>query len=118
MLDKLCAAGRITWWRPAESGEAAGRRSGPIRGTPVLLCEREAMAHWQQAAGAASPDESVLSGGARLVLDLLRAHGASFFADLQRDARLLGAQVEQALAELVAHGRVTCDLILACSPDV
>jgi ATP-dependent helicase Lhr and Lhr-like helicase len=109
MLDKLCAAGHITWWRPAESGEATGRKSGPIRGTPVLLCEREAMAHWQQAAGVASPDESVLSGSARLVLDLLRAHGASFFADLQRDARLLGAQVEQALAELVAHGLVTCD---------
>ena len=109
MLDKLCAAGRIAWWRPAESGEAAGRKSGPIRGTPVLLCEREAMAHWQQAAGAASPDESVLSGSARLVLDLLRAHGASFFADLQHDARLLGAQVEQALAELVAYGLVTCD---------
>jgi ATP-dependent Lhr-like helicase len=109
MLDKLCAVGRIAWWRPAESGEAAGRKSGPIRGTPVLLCERESMAHWQQAVGAASPDESVLSGSARLVLDLLRAHGASFFADLQRDARLLGTQVEQALSELVAHGLVTCD---------
>jgi ATP-dependent Lhr-like helicase len=44
-----------------------------------------------------------------VVLELLRAHGASFFADLQRDAHLLGAQVEQALAELVAHGLVTCD---------
>jgi ATP-dependent Lhr-like helicase len=40
---------------------------------------------------------------------VLRTHGASFFADLQQDARLLGTQVEQALAELVAHGLVTCD---------
>jgi ATP-dependent helicase Lhr and Lhr-like helicase len=109
MLDKLCAVGRIAWWRPAESGEAAGHKSGPVRGTPVLLCERDALAHWQQAAGAVSVDEAVLSGNARLVLDLLRTHGASFFADLQHDARLLGTQLEQALAELVAHGLVTCD---------
>jgi ATP-dependent Lhr-like helicase len=109
MLDKLCAVGRVTWWRPADGEEAAGRKSGAIRSTPVLLCERDAMAHWQQAAGAAPADESVLSGSARVVLDLLRQHGASFFPDLQRDARMLGTQVEQALSELVAHGLVTCD---------
>mgnify|MGYP005806287429 CR=1 FL=1 len=112
MLDKLCAVGRIAWWRPvlrqAQDDRISGK-TGPIRGTPVLLAERDALAHWQQAAGAAAVDEAVLSGTARLVLDLLRTHGASFFADLQHDARLLGTQVEQALAELVAHGLVTCD---------
>jgi ATP-dependent helicase Lhr and Lhr-like helicase len=109
MLDKLCAVGRIAWWRPAEGGDTTGHKSGPVRGTPVLLCERNALAHWQQAAGAVSVDEAVLSGNARLVLDLLRTHGASFFADLRHDARLLGTQLEQALSELVAHGLVTCD---------
>lgn len=109
MLDKLCAVGRVAWWRPTEAGEAAGRKTGPIRGTPVLLCERDALAHWQQAAGAAVADDAALSGGARQVLEVLRAHGASFFADLQHDARMLGTQVEQALAELVAHGLVSCD---------
>ncbi|HEX7891927.1 MAG TPA: DEAD/DEAH box helicase [Ramlibacter sp.] len=109
MLDRLCAVGRIAWWRPTEAAEAANRKSGPIRGTPVLLCERDALPHWQQAAGAAPEDEAALSGPARLVLDLLRRHGASFFADLQRDARMLGTQVEQALSELVAHGLATCD---------
>ncbi|MFD1577701.1 DEAD/DEAH box helicase [Ramlibacter ginsenosidimutans] len=109
MLDKLCAVGRVAWWRPAESSEAAARKSGPIRGTPVLLCEREAMVHWLPAAGVALADESVLSGRACVVLDLLRSQGASFFADLQRDARMLGEHVEQALAELVAHGLVTSD---------
>lgn len=109
MLDKLCAVGRVAWWRPTEGGEAAARKTGPIRGTPVLLCERDALPHWQEAAGAAVVDEAVLSGAARAVLEVLRAHGASFFADLQHDARMLGTQVEQALAELVAHGLVTCD---------
>jgi ATP-dependent Lhr-like helicase len=43
------------------------------------------------------------------VLEVLRTHGASFFADLRHDARLLGTQAEQALAELVAHGLATSD---------
>lgn len=106
MLDKLCATGRVVWWRPAEAGEA-GRKSGPIRGTPILLCERESLGYWQKDAAAA--DESALSGKALKVLEALRAHGASFFSDLQHDASLLGTEVEQALAELVAQGLVTCD---------
>ncbi|HKW84109.1 MAG TPA: ATP-dependent DNA helicase, partial [Burkholderiaceae bacterium] len=108
MLDKLCAAGRVVWWRPTEAGDEARRRTGPIRGTPVLLCERDALPHWQQL-GAAAVDDALLSSKALQVLDALRAHGASFFADLQHDTRLLGMQVEQALAELVAHGLVSCD---------
>jgi len=108
MLDKLCAAGRVVWWRPTEAGDEAKRRTGPIRGTPVLLCERDALAHWQQL-GAAAVDDALLSHKALQVLGALRTHGASFFADLQHDAHLLGMEVEQALAELVAHGLVTCD---------
>ena len=108
MLDKLCAAGRVVWWRPTEAGDEARRRSGPIRGTPVLLCERDALAHWQQL-GAAAIDDALLSPKALQVLDALRTHGASFFVDLQHDARLIGMEVEQALAELVAQGLVSCD---------
>src|SRR5205085_4107267 len=118
MLDKLCAVGRIVWWRPADGMPAPGRvdapRSGPIRSTPILLCERDALPHWQdavlrQAQDDRRQDAPALSGKARAVLEALQAHGASFFADLQRDARLLGEETEQALAELVAQGLVTCD---------
>jgi len=108
MLDKLCAAGRVVWWRPTEAGDEGRRRTGPIRGTPVLLCERDALAHWQQL-GAVGVDDALLSRKALQVLNALRTHGASFFADLQHDAHLLGMEVEQALAELVAHGLVSCD---------
>jgi len=76
----------------------------------VLLCERDALAHWQQL-GAAAVDDALLSRKALQVLDALRTHGASFFADLQHDAHLLGMEVEQALAELVAHGLVSCDFV-------
>ncbi|WP_171016004.1 DEAD/DEAH box helicase [Ramlibacter sp. 2FC] len=108
MLDRLCAAGRVVWWRPGEAGDPPARKTGPIRGTPVLLCERDALAHWQRVGGDAA-QEPPLTAKAREVLEALRTHGASFFADLQHDARLLGTEVEQALAELVAQGLVTCD---------
>jgi hypothetical protein len=84
MLDKLCAVGRVVWWRPSDSSEA--QRSGPIRGTPIVLAERDTLPHWQQAAGATAPDDPPLSSKARAVLAALRTHGASFFSDLQRDA--------------------------------
>ena len=106
MLDKLCAVGRVVWWRPGAGVEL--HRSGPIRGTPIVLCERDALPHWQQAGGATG-DEPPLSSPARAVLEALRANGASFFADLKRDAGLLGEPTEHALAELVAQGWVTCD---------
>ncbi|MCW5659719.1 MAG: DEAD/DEAH box helicase [Burkholderiaceae bacterium] len=134
LLDKLCAAGRVVWWRPrasagppqASAAPVGGRpvaqrqvrgpteqgddahKTGPIRGTPIVLCERDALPHWQ-AAGGAFDNEPPLSSKARAVLDALRAHGASFFGDLQRDANLLGEPTEAALAELVAQGLVTCD---------
>jgi ATP-dependent Lhr-like helicase len=98
----------VVWWRPAEGGDA--HKTGPIRGTPIVLCERDALPHWQQAGGAMnSGEDPPLSSKARAVLEALRAHGASFFGDLQRDAGLLGEPTEQALAELVAQGLVTCD---------
>jgi ATP-dependent Lhr-like helicase len=88
-------------------GQESRQRGGPIRGTPVLLCEREALPHWQQAG--AVVDDALLSSKARRVLEVLRTHGASFFGDLQHDAGLLGMEVEQGLSELVAQGLATCD---------
>jgi ATP-dependent Lhr-like helicase len=111
MLDKLCAAGRVVWVRPA-SGAAAGgedrRRSGPIRTTPIVLCEREALPHWQATLGA--PNEvPAISPKAQTALDCLRAHGASFFPDLMHDTGLIRTELEAALGELVSHGLVHCD---------
>ena len=52
-----------------------------------------------QRARLAAVDDELLSAKARRVLEVLRTHGASFFADLQHDAGLLGTEVEQGLAE-------------------
>ncbi len=111
MLDKLCAAGRVAWYRPAtaQSGsEEAKRKSGPVRGTPILLCERQTWSHWQDA-GAAPAEAPPLSSRAQAALDSLRSHGASFFSDLQHDTGLIRTELELALGELVSNGLVTCD---------
>ncbi len=104
-LDSLCLSGRALWARlqPAKSMNAA-----PVRTTPVALVTRRNWSLWNQLA--ASPrDEMQLSHGARALHDYLREHGASFFDDLVSGTRLLRAQAETALGELVSAGLVNAD---------
>ena len=57
-----------------------------------------------------SPEaEPGLSQVARSVLQFLKEHGASFFADIVRGTKKLKAEVETALWELVAVGFITAD---------
>lgn len=107
-LDRLCSAGRIGWWRMIDRAAGATHKSGPVRGTPILLGEREALAHWRQGELPADA-QLLLSGRANKVLQALREHGASFYAELRADTRLLPSELHDALAELVAHGLVSCD---------
>ena len=112
MLDEHCAAGRIVWSRPAPAGgDEAKPKAGPIRSTPLMFAERETLGHWQ-AAGNPPADDPPVSARAQRVLEALREHGASFHSDLLHDTRLLGAELEQALGELVSQGLVTCDSFL------
>ena len=108
-LDKLCAAGRIAWFRPVEAtGSDLMTASAPVRSTPITLVEREALAHWQKRD--AEPDAvEGLSARALKLLDVLRTSGASFFDDLVHDSGLLRSDVEQGLGELVSRGLVTSD---------
>jgi len=83
--------------------------TGPIRGTPVLPSRTRRAGALQQL-GAAAVDDALLSRKALQVLDALRTHGAELSLPTCRTTtHLLGMEVEQALAELVAHGLVSCD---------
>ena len=116
-LDALCLSGRIVWGRVAppqrvdqRAPRGDGRRSGPVRATPIALLGRESLPLWQELAPAAQPvDDLDLSGEARAVHDHLRDRGASFFAGIAAGTGLLHTQVEEALAELVAQGLATAD---------
>lgn len=109
-LDDLCTAGRMQWTRlRASAGDTSGTRgSTPVRATPIVLLPRRNAASWTKLAPEAAADDT-LSSRAQRVADYLGEHGASFFDELATGANLLRTELEDALAELVARGRVHCD---------
>ena len=119
-LDQLCLTGAVGWGRlsphPATLDSAADpnsprqRRVIPTSVAPITFFVRE-QADWMIPRHPAEDDSEKrgLSHGARLVLDLLRHRGASFFADIVRGTGKLKAEIETALWELVAAGVVTAD---------
>jgi ATP-dependent Lhr-like helicase len=107
-LDDLCRAGHATWarLRPRSTrANGAQGRPAPVRTTPITLLPRRHARYW------VSPksDASEPSPRAALVAEFIAAHGASFFEELVEGTRLLPSQLEEALSELVALGRVSCD---------
>ncbi|MGQ4583645.1 Lhr family helicase [Lysobacter sp. F60174L2] len=109
-LDDLCTTGRITWARLRESSASStGGRTGPVRATPIVLLPRRRLALWGSLGRDRGPPEVQLGSRAERVVDYLGAHGASFFDDLVEGAHLLRVELEDALAELVARGRLHCD---------
>jgi ATP-dependent Lhr-like helicase len=109
-LDDLCLAGRIAWARLTPriiNPDKPSKGAGPIRTTPITLFARRNAQLW--ALLAAAPEPWHLNVRAQAVVDSIRQHGASFFVELVDGTRLLGVQVEEALAELVAVGLVNSD---------
>jgi ATP-dependent Lhr-like helicase len=107
-LDALCLAGRWVWGRTAVPN-GNGKRSGPVRATPISLLGRPKLPLWREIAPRPDPDALDLTAPARAVHDYLKDRGASFFSEIAEGAGLLHTQVEVALAELVAWGLVTSD---------
>ncbi|MFC5527810.1 DEAD/DEAH box helicase [Rhodanobacter ginsengisoli] len=105
-LDELCRAGRVGWSRLRAGGGGGG--GGPVRSTPIVLLPRRTMAVWT-AVASNDPQDILLSSRAQAVADALRERGALFFDELLDAARLLRTELEDALGELVAAGRVSAD---------
>jgi ATP-dependent Lhr-like helicase len=106
-LDEQIRAGRVSWSR-LRSG--TGNGGGPVRATPIVLLPRRSSSIWTSAAATeANVQDVVVSSRAQAVLDALRDHGALFFDELLSDTHLLRTELEDALGELVAAGRVTAD---------
>jgi ATP-dependent Lhr-like helicase len=78
-----------------------------VRSTPITLLPRRNVRVWS--AFAAPPDPTHLTSIATAVVEFIQANGASFFDEIVEGARLLPAQVEEALGELVALGIVNSD---------
>ena len=106
-LDGLCQAGRVSWSRLRHGSGGGG---GPIRATPIVLLPRRSLPIWSAAASADGNLQDVLiSSRAQAVVDALRDEGALFFDELLHATHLLRTELEDALGELVAAGRITAD---------
>jgi ATP-dependent Lhr-like helicase len=106
-LDEQCAAGRALWTRLRPAPAARGS-SASLRSVPILLLPRREATHWRRLAATDEVGEP-LHSRAQKVADFLDAHGASFFDEIADATRLLGTELEDALAELVIRGRAHCD---------
>ncbi len=111
-LDDLCLAGRTTWQRlrPAARGNedsARGRAAPSLHSTPIVLLPRRQRELWR--ALVAGSETAPLTSKAQKLADWLAARGASFFDEMLDGVRLLRPELEEALAELVARGRIVCD---------
>jgi ATP-dependent Lhr-like helicase len=100
-LAELTLSGEFAWGRLWSGG------ASPIRVTPLSFVPRDELEVWFALAKAPQLDD--LGGPARDLFDALSARGAMFPQELEKAAKLLGGHVEMALADLVAHGLVTCD---------
>ncbi|HEX6614108.1 MAG TPA: ATP-dependent DNA helicase, partial [Rhodanobacteraceae bacterium] len=103
-LDSLCASGRIAWTRLRPASGAA-----PVRASPIVLLPRRQLALWSSLGGHAQAEAPDLSSRAQAVAEYLAQHGASFFDEIMAGARLLHAEAEDALAELVGAGLISAD---------
>ncbi len=116
VLDRLCLTGALGWGRlsphPAimRAGPESARRAAPTSAAPITFFVRED-ADWMGSQDAGKDDDAAsgLSANARAILDFLRQRGASFFVDIVRGTRKLKSEVETALWELVAVGKITAD---------
>jgi ATP-dependent Lhr-like helicase len=106
-VDELGLSGRYGWARPVPARSAATA----VRVVPVAFFSRRLMSAWRRIYAQCAPPggTTTLSAHAMRVLEALRACGAAFTDDLIDAAGLLAAQVEDALVELIAAGRVTAD---------
>jgi ATP-dependent Lhr-like helicase len=101
-LDQVTLSGEVMWGRLWGAGATAVRR------TPVCLFPREEAESWSRLSAAASPAPEPTGTAAEVHAALLR-RGPMFLQELGKESHLPAASVEEGLAVLIAHGRVTCD---------
>jgi ATP-dependent Lhr-like helicase len=104
-LDDLCLSGEVVWGRldPRETGAT------PTKAAPITLARRRDLPWLLAGHAAGAPSDEGLSEAARAVLGALGRLGASFFDEIVAAAAIGRSEVEDALWELVAAGRVTGD---------
>lgn len=100
-LDEATLSGKLAW------GRLWGAAAAPVARTPIALVPREDLEVWNELARAT--ERPPLGPLALRVLEVLVTHGALFGQEIARISGLTPLDVDEALGELVASGRVSCD---------
>jgi ATP-dependent Lhr-like helicase len=116
ILDQLCLTGAVGWGRLsphpslADGADQTRRRVVPSSVAPITFFIRED-ADWMVSLNTSGAENAAtsLSDAAQRVLHYLRERGASFFADIVRGTKIIKAEAETALWELVTAGMITAD---------
>ncbi|MFL6501574.1 MAG: DEAD/DEAH box helicase [Candidatus Udaeobacter sp.] len=106
-LDRLCFSGRVGWGRLTAPQKSNSRAAAPLRTSPIALYLRENLADWLALTQPNAATE--LSVTSQAVFEALQSGGALFVSELVNRSALLPSQVEEALSQLAALGRVTSD---------
>jgi len=114
-LDALSLEGMVAWGRlttrtprPPSEGDAPRRAAATVgRQAPIAIFPRESAAWLLTASDEGEAPE--LSHAANDVAGFLERRGASFESEIAAGSGRLPGEVEDALCELVAAGRVTAD---------
>jgi ATP-dependent Lhr-like helicase len=109
MIDMLCLAGEVAWGRLSHPDGAHADPPRLAPATPIALFLREHAHAWQALRAPVQEPEARLTADARSVLALLRARGASFFADLRSASGLDDEAARRAVGSLVAAGLASSD---------
>jgi ATP-dependent Lhr-like helicase len=100
-LDDLTLSGSFAW------GRLWGSAASPMRVTPLSFVPLDDLESWLSMTQ--PPVREGLSSAAADLLAVLSQRGASFAQHLATLTNLLPSYVDMALAELLAHGCITCD---------
>ncbi|MCG8606944.1 DEAD/DEAH box helicase [bacterium] len=110
-LDMLCLSGNTIWgrFRPGSTETNGAKNASPIKSTPIALINRSNLELWRAFSVKMNGHSARRSHAAEQVLGILTHEGACFFDEIVSKTDLLKAQVEDAIAELVALGKITAD---------
>jgi ATP-dependent Lhr-like helicase len=106
-VDEHCLAGRFVWTRLSRRSADPERGAAPVRSTPITLLPRRNVRLWSSFADPADP--SHLTARAQGIVEVVQSQGALFFDEIVDATGMLPAQVEEAIAELVALGILNSD---------
>jgi ATP-dependent Lhr-like helicase len=107
-LDAACLSGTVCWGRLRASTGAASTQT-PSRATPITLALRSDLPWLLSVTRGSESDSASAVEPARKVVELLQRRGALFPSDIARETGLDSSDVEIALWDGVARGRLTAD---------